>query len=120
MRNRDKLIQVGDLLDICQGCEFNIPEYDETTNRLNIVLPECHACDTYKKMRALGKELEGKINKKGRLPAMVMDIEEYKKLRIQGLTDKSIAEEKKVHPSTIRTWKAKRKDILKAEGVYKI
>lgn len=89
------LQKINCLLDVCETCPKNS----------STVSPQikCAGCSVYEDMKELGKRLEKGDYKM----TLEMSVEEYKKLKNEGLTDKQIAEKKGVSKTHINSWKMK-------------
>lgn len=89
------LQKINCLLDVCETCPKNS----------STVSPQikCAGCSIYEDMKELGKRLEKGDYKM----TLEMSVEEYKKLKNDGLTDKQIAEKKGVSKTHINSWKMK-------------
>lgn len=110
--NEKKLarLQVQDLLDVCQECELK--DLDDKDG-------VCYECPTYEKLRILGDTLKGKsppkkVPEEGKdVPGSKLSVEEYFKLKSQGLKDKEIRDLKGLTAKQMYNWKHLRKEKLK-------
>lgn len=105
-------IRIGDLLDICKSCTVTDKEKRDGV---------CNSCPTHKEIQSLGDTLH---NEKKRIPekpqkevltvpGSTLSIDDYLKLRSQGMKDKEIRELKGLSSQQLANWKYTRKEKLK-------
>lgn len=102
-------IRINDLLDICQAC--TVTDKDSV----------CNSCSTYKEIQSLGDTLHNEKKRNPEkpqkevltVPGSTLSIDDYLKLRSQGMKDKEIRELKGLSSQQLANWKYTRKEKLK-------
>ncbi|MEH6945054.1 hypothetical protein V7014_25065 [Bacillus sp. JJ722] len=110
MSEKNNSLKICELLDVCRECEFY-----STLYKRNSSSEVCNKCDVYHDLCNLGNQIWGprKTNK------FSLEIEKYKNLRDQGLTDVAVAEKLKTSVSTLVSWKQRKKQELTNLGLYR-